>query len=183
MQSERLLFKPQSRDDFKILLDLDSDPDVMTYLTHGVPSTPEQVEAATQRVEDCFRRHNGKFGLWNAYEKSSGEFIGWFLFRPGKIEPDNVDRIEIGYRLRKKFWGKGYGTEGARYFRDYGFKTLGVAQIFALAMRENMASQNIMKKIGLKYMRDIQHPKLLSGDELLVEYEMNRDDWVPDEKV
>jgi RimJ/RimL family protein N-acetyltransferase len=95
------------------------------------------------------------YGYWAAIEKSSNEFIGWFLFRPAL---DNItlhvyteNEIELGYRLRKVAWGKGYATEGSRSLIVKGFCELDTQRVVATALVTHAASIRVMEKAGLKF--------------------------------
>src|ERR1044072_487913 len=98
LETDRIILREITEDDFGNLFELNSDPEVMRYLTDGKPSTTDEIHQALARTFALYKKHNHKFGFWSAIEKSSGKFLGWFLFRPCKKDPDNVDRIEIGYR-------------------------------------------------------------------------------------
>ena len=92
--------------------------------------------------------YQNQLGLFIAIEKSSGAFIGWFVLRPGYETPHNTDNLEIGWRFKQRFWGKGYGTEGALALKKRATK-LGARRLYATAMSTNTASIGIMKKVGL----------------------------------
>ena len=88
--------------------------------------------------------------LWVVIEKSGGELIGdcGFLRMP---EPDEHE-IELGYRLMKSWWGRGYATEAAAACVEYGFDRLSLDCIVAVTNPENRASQRVLQKIGfVKY--------------------------------
>jgi len=170
LETQRMIFRELTFEDEENLLDLDSDPEVMKYLTLGKPSTRDEVKAALVRTRDFFTKHNGRFGLWAAIEKDSGKFMGWFLFRPDKAQPDNTDRIELGYRLKKEFWGKGFATEGSRALMEKGFQEFKIPEIFAIAMKRNQSSWNVMKKLGMTYVRE--YPYEVYPEEIIVEYSM-----------
>ena len=119
LETERLVLRQFTENDVDNLLELDSDPDVVRF-------TPDkQVDRAviqTQILPKWFTHYveyHG-YGVWAAVEKSSQAFIGWFRFRPALHSPyfdpalAKPDDIEIGYRLRKTAWGKGYATEGTK---------------------------------------------------------------------
>ena len=95
------------------------------------------------------------FGFWAAIEKSTGDFLGWFHFRPREGAPDEV---ELGYRLRKSAWGKGYATEGSRALIRKGFTESGVQRVVAEAMAANLASRRVMEKAGLTLVRTFRQP-------------------------
>lgn len=69
---------------------------------------------------------------------------------------------EIGWRLDKKYWGKGYATEAAKVVLDYGLEDLGLAEIFSFTAKQNLPSINVMKKIGLRERPelDFAHPRI-----------------------
>lgn len=172
LETQRMIFREITSADEENLLDLDSDPEVMKYLTLGTPSTREEIQATLIRIRDLLTKHRGRFGIWAAIEKDSGKFMGWFLFRPDKEQPENTDRIEIGYRLKKEFWGKGFATEGSRALLEKGFQEYKIPEIFAMAMKRNKASWNVMEKLGMTYVREYPYDKF--PEEIIVEYSILR---------
>ena len=85
--------------------ELDSDPEVMRYLTDGEPSSEEIVQKTMDVFLGFVDKTQGKYGFWAAEDIKTKEFIGWFQLRPLKEDPDNYKVLELGYRLKKKFWG------------------------------------------------------------------------------
>jgi RimJ/RimL family protein N-acetyltransferase len=87
--------------------------------------------------------------VWVAMEKQSHAFAGWFSLRP----PDGgaIDTAELGFRLRKQFWNRGYGTEGTKALVDKGSADLGLQRTYAETMFVNRASRRVLEKAGLKY--------------------------------
>lgn len=172
LETQRMILREITFEDEKNLLDLDSDPEVMKYLTLGTPSTREEIQAQLIRIRELFVKHNGRYGLWAAIEKGTDKFMGWFLFRPDKEQPDNTDRIEIGYRLKKEFWGKGFASEGSRALLEKGFQEFKIPEIFAMAMKDNRASWNVMEKLGMSYVREYPYDKF--PEKIIVEYKILR---------
>lgn len=154
LETNRILLTTFMASDAALLKDLDSDPEVMKYLTDGKPSTDEDIQGITTRMLAFKERFQTRFGMFMAFEKDSQIFIGWFIFRPDKKTPDDLTNIEIGYRLRKKFWGMGYATEVSKALVDRGLKDQEIRSIFATAMKANQGSQNVMIKVGLSYVGD-----------------------------
>ncbi len=80
----------------------------------------------------------------------TGEFIGWFCLK----HLDDTNEIEIGYRLLKEYWGKGYATEMSDKIIEYGFEIMKLNVIVGITQPGNMASQKVLKKVGLLYIKD-----------------------------
>ncbi len=59
---------------------------------------------------------------------------------------------EIGFHLRKKYWGKGYALEAAKAVIDYSFETLGADKVYAGHHPENEASRKVLTKLAFKYL-------------------------------
>jgi len=116
--------------------------------------------------------------------QSSGEFLGWFHFRPPLgHKPDDV---ELGYRLRKSAWGKGYATEGSRALIAKGFADQGARRVFAFTMVVNAASRRVMEKVGLKFVRIVHRdwPIYVDGDEHgETEYALDRAEWEAEQQA
>lgn len=175
LETDRLILREFNSTDAQNLYELDSDPAVVEFLTKR-PSTHEEIQQALERIEKLRIKFQGRFGLWAAIERSTGQFIGWFHFRPGKRDLENTKRIELGYRLKKSAWGKGYAQEGSRALIKKGFEELGVEEVFALTMEVNVRSRNVMEKCGLKYIRSFIDPEY-GSKELDVEYALKKADF------
>ena len=147
LETERLLLRRFTAADVDNLVDLDSDPKVMRFLTGGTPTSREVIEHEILPRFLCSYERAG-FGTWAAMEKASGDFLGWFSFREAA-----PDAVELGYRLRRAAWGQGYATEGARALIRLGFTTLGVQRVFATTYQDNLASRRVMEKAGLRLVR------------------------------
>jgi RimJ/RimL family protein N-acetyltransferase len=178
LETERLVLRRFTEADVDNLFDLDSDPDVMRFLTGGRPTSRDVIRNETlPRFLHYYERFAG-FGFWAAIEKSTGQFLGWFEFRPP--EGSGPDKVELGYRLRKSAWGKGYATEGSRALIRKGFIELGVRRVVASTMTVNIASRRVMEKAGLTLERTFHQewPDRIEGAEQGdVEYALRKVDW------
>jgi RimJ/RimL family protein N-acetyltransferase len=178
LETERLLLRQFEFRDADLLLELDSDPRVMRYITGGAPTPRDEIEGEVlPAFLDYYRRFPG-YGFWAAIEKSTGAFLGWFHYRP---EPDGAqDEPELGYRLRVAAWGKGYATEGSRALIAKGFTELAVHRVVASTMAINTASRRVMEKSGMRFLRSFvaDWPVPIPGDEHGdVEYALTRSEW------
>ena len=181
VESTRLVLRQFTADEADLLVELDSDPAVMRYLTGGEPtSSPELVrDQVIPNVLGAYERWDGRFGLFAAHEKDTGAFIGWFHLRPERTGPEDV--VELGYRLRQDAWGKGYATEGSRALVDKGFSELGVSMVWGATMAGNLASQRVMAKVGMSVVESIPTPEDMQGVEDAerggFRYELTREQW------
>ena len=178
LETERLLLRRFTEADVDNLFDLDSDPDVTRFITGGRPTPRDVIRTEIlPRFLHYYERYAG-FGFWAAIEKSTGQFLGWFHFRPP--EGSGPDEAELGYRLRRSAWGKGYATEGSRALIRRGFTELGVRRVVASTMVVNTASRRVMEKAGLTLARTFHQtwPDPIEGAEHgEVEYELWKADW------
>lgn len=135
-------FAPQDLDD---LHRLNRDPEVMRFVGPGTTQTRAQAEASLKRVVRLYREHPG-YGVWAAVEKASNCLVGAVLLVP---YPE-TNEVEVGYRFFKEEWGRGYATESTKALIHYGFETLGLTRIIAIAYPENSASIRVMQKCGMR---------------------------------
>jgi RimJ/RimL family protein N-acetyltransferase len=192
-ETERLILRRFTAEDAGNLYDLDSDPDVMRYLSGGTPTPREVIEA---EILPRFLRTDERtpgFGFWAAIDKASGDFLGWFSLRP--VDEADGREASLGFRLRKVAWGQGYGTEGARALIRLGFTELGVERVVATTYEDNLASRRVMEKAGLTLSRrfrlttadvegidtyNVASQNLWEGDD--VEYALQKSDWEKQER-
>ncbi|MEV8318392.1 GNAT family N-acetyltransferase [Streptomyces sp. NPDC059900] len=180
LETERLVLRCFTADDADLLIELDSDPAVMRYLSGGRPTAPQVVrEQYLPRILAGYERWDGELGLFAAFEKDGGAFIGWFHSRPRPEGP--LDEVELGYRLRQAAWGKGYATEGSRALLAKAFTELGVRMVWAETMAVNHGSRNIVEKLKMTLTDIIPIP---SGMEMIegsehggVRYEITKEQW------
>lgn len=157
LETERIILRQFIKEDASNLFELDSDPDVVRFTSQAGQSPDyDAIAAKTLPKFLSYYEKYDSYGIWAAIEKSSQDFIGWFFFRPAVeaayFDPAFADPsdIELGYRLRKASWGKGYATEGARALIAKGFSELGTQRVVAPALSANAASVRVLEKSGLK---------------------------------
>ena len=178
LETERLVLRRFTGDDVSNLVELDGDPEVVRFVNGGRPTSREEIEDdVLPAFLDHYERYAGA-GFWAAIEKPTGLFVGWFHLRPAAGAPPG--EVELGYRLRRSAWGKGYATEGARAVVDQGFTELGVERIVASTMVVNVASRRVLEKAGLRFVRVFHQPwpDYIEGEEEGdVEYALARAEW------
>ncbi len=144
LETARLRLRPFTVADVDVYYThISSDADVMRYLPGGVPRS----RGDSEWVISYFIRHADLhgFGVWAVEDKDSGELIG----HAGLEHIPNAPEVEIAYTLAQAYWGRGLATEAAQASLSYGFEALNLDAIYGLAFPQNVASQNVMRKLGM----------------------------------
>lgn len=178
LETERLVLRRFTMGDVDNLVSLDADPDVMRFVNGGKRTSREEIENEFLPAFLGYYQRYQEYGFWAAIEKSTGDFLGWFHFRPR--DGAAPGQAELGYRLRKSAWGRGYATEASRALIRKGFTEFGVQRVTAEAMVANMASRRVMEKAGLKLVRTFHQPwphAIGSHQLVVVEYALQKTDW------
>ena len=178
LETPRLILRQFTEGDVDNLFNLNNDPKVMRYLTGGKPTPREEIRDQIIPFHLAVYGRRDRLGTWAAESTATGEFLGWFHFRPG---PDSdITNIDLGYRLRRPAWNMGYATEGSRALIDRGFTELGVERVFAHTMTLNAASRRVLEKCGLRLVGTSPYdgPFEIEGAELgQVEYALTKVEW------
>jgi [ribosomal protein S5]-alanine N-acetyltransferase len=152
-ETDRLLFRRFTEDDAPLLYDLNLDPEVIRY-THDPLTDVEHARKVLKEVilpQYILYNH----GRWAVHLRSGLEFIGWC----GLKYLTETNEVDLGYRLKKNFWGNGYATEAARACIKYGFATLNLDRIVGRALPANLASIKVLEKCGMEYL----HEEMMHG--------------------
>ncbi len=148
IETKRLIFRDIEDSDLAGMYALDSDSAVHQYL--GGKPIKNRDEA--QRIINNIRQQyvdNG-IGRWAVIDKQSGDFIGWGGLKLEDVVRSEFNYIDLGYRLRREYWGKGIGTEIAKESLKHGFNTLKYDEICAAADINNIGSNKILSRSGMK---------------------------------
>ena len=149
LESERLYLKQFTFDDVDDYFRLNSDPDVMKCIGREPETDINVIKDSLNKIIKYYVENPG-LGVWAGFEKKSDNFIGFFEL----AHLDNTDEIEVGYRLLKEYWNKGYATEMTKILIEYGFNKMGLEQIVGITHPENIASQKVLLKSGLTYIKE-----------------------------
>ncbi|MBE9115471.1 GNAT family N-acetyltransferase [Lusitaniella coriacea LEGE 07157] len=164
LQTPRLILRGWQPSDREPFARLNADPEVMKYF----PATLSRQESdeLIERIESHRQTHN--FCFWAVEERSTGAFIGFIGLKVPAFEAHFTPTVEVGWRLAKEFWGKGYATEGAKEAIRYGFETIGLNEIVSFTAQINLRSIAVMKRLGMTHNQadDFNHPSLPSGHPL-----------------
>lgn len=156
LQTDRLRIREFVVDDAELLLELDSDPDVLRYVG---PSLCRTVEDYRERIRTTYGGYYAKsshLGVWAVELLETNAFCGWVCFRPAMDYRHSIDAgfrandAEVGYRLRRDAWGQGIATEAARGVIAHGLGKSGADRAVASALKSNKASCRVLQKCGLE---------------------------------
>jgi len=143
LPTDRLLIRELTPEDVPALASILGDAQVMRHSVGGVLSE----KATREFVAGCiFSYQANDFGPWAVIEKSTSTFIGFCGLNSEPVE--GVEEVEIGYRLARAFWGRGLATEAAKATLDYAFGVLDIDSVIAIVEPENIASVNVIEKLG-----------------------------------
>jgi len=152
------------------------DPQVMRYFL--APQSAEQSRASVLAWKAQFAKQG--WSNWAVELKSSGEFIGFIGLSVPRRQLPFSPCVEIGWRLARAFWGRGFATEGARACLAVAFEQLALDEVVSFTSLPNRRSRAVMERIGLRDTgQDFEHPALPPGHELRPHclYRLTRDKW------
>jgi RimJ/RimL family protein N-acetyltransferase len=179
LRTERLILREFDASDLDDLAALDADPVVMRFITGGRATPRDEIaDVVLPGLIAAYKRWSA-FGTWAA--EDAGGFVGWFELKPLPDAEDDESVVELGYRIARDRWGRGYATEAAIALIRRAFTELGVRQVRAQTMTVNTASRKVMEKAGLVYERtffgDWGEP-IEGSDQGDVWYAADRGEWL-----
>ncbi len=157
-ETNRLIVREFTADDYENYFILHSDPKVMQYIRPA------------ENREDCDKRFEATIlhlpphdylGRWAINEKEGGRFVGCFVITPIPKEPE---RIQLGYSFIPEVWGRGYATEVSKGGVEYFHTSTPLMELYAVTETENTASENVLRKVGF----ELLEKKMEGEKELLV---------------
>ena len=166
LETERLIVREYTMDDFDALHEILSDAETMKY--YPKPYDEEGVRRWIRWCMDSYQAYG--FGLWALELKSTGEFIGDCGISMQRIDGELLP--EIGYHVHKKYWRQGYAKEACAAVKDWLFTHTAYASVYSYMNRENVASSATARANGMTRIKE--YP---DGDEVLAVYAITRDAW------
>lgn len=150
LETQRLILRHQVISDLDDLWALYCNP----HITKFIPDAPRSREEAQEELEWHMHGHpkHPELGLWATIHKETGKFIGRCGLLPWEIE--GQQEVEVAYTIAQEFWGQGLGTEIAQAILEYGFEKLNLARLICLIDEENIASQKVAERIGMKFEKE-----------------------------
>ena len=167
LETERLRLEPMDDRHFAGLYAMNSDPEVMRYIT-GRPDTEHDTRQMIERVKGFWRLWG--YSWWTLVDRIGGAMIGAATLQ--HLDRDSTKPHEIGWRLLRRNWGRGYATEAARAIVAHAFGTLTVPRVTAVADPDNAASIAVMLRLGMRRVGPARH----YGHACML-YELTLDDY------
>ncbi len=169
LETDRLVLRPPVPEDADALAPMYADREVMRYLGNGRTLTREETGRSVQRMIDSWAADG--FGLFTTVRKEDETVIGRvgiIVWNPETWEPvrassEGPTELEVGYTIGKPYWGQGYATEAAGATRDFALERLAARRLIALIIHGNDASENVARKLGFEYERDIRFGRRKAG--------------------
>ena len=155
IETDRMVLRRFTPADVDDLVALHTDPAVMRFLGPCEETVEHVRDVVLPYFASCDERGDG-FGYRAAIERDGGAFLGWFLFRAPRRDPE-PGVMEVGYRLHRAAWGRGFATEGAAALVDRGFAELPIVKVVADTMTINTGSRRVMEKLGMRHVATV-HP-------------------------
>ncbi|AGZ44516.1 GNAT family N-acetyltransferase [Actinoplanes friuliensis] len=173
LTTERLILRRWRPADLDALAEMNADPEVMRYIRDGTVQDRGESEAFLARAEANFEK-NG-YGLFAAELRDTGDLAGWVGMAVPEFLPEVLPAVEIGWRLRRAYWGSGLATEGAREAMRFGFADCGLDRLVSIRHADNGRSGRVMEKLGMSFDRRTTVPATKQPVDV---YEISRDEWL-----
>lgn len=155
-ETERLILREILPTDIDGMFELDADPDVHKYLGNKPVTDKSDIVGAIDFIRQQYSEHG--IGRWAIIDKQTNAFIGWTGLKfVTELTNKHKNYYDLGYRLIKKYWGKGIATETAITSLKYAFDQLKANEVYAIANCENDGSNKVLKKVGLHFIETFDH--------------------------
>ena len=180
IETPRLLLRNWQEEDRAFFHEINSDPEVMEFFP--ALRSREESDALMDRIVAMITEDS--FGFYALQDKATGDVVGFTGLMRTDLEPFMPKGVlEIGWRLAKRYWGKGYVTEAALASLAYAFNERGEDEVVSFAVHNNHRSTSVMQRIGMVNdpKRDFDHPKVPDSHPQLkrhVLYTINKQQWL-----
>ena len=155
-KSQRLGFRNWRNEDLEEFAKLNSDKQVMEHFPKAF--SEKEVELFIDKLKGHFDKNGFTYYATEILETK--EFIGMVGLALQDYKSIFTPAIDIGWRLKRSAWGKGYATEGANRCLEYGFNKLAINRIISICTVSNKKSENVMRKIGMTFIGHFNHPEM-----------------------
>ena len=164
LETPRLLLRPWRDEDLAPFAALNRDPEVMRFFEE--PLSPERSDAWAGTIAAAIEEQG--WGLWALERRDTGEFIGFTGLQVPRHDLPFNPCVEVGWRLARSAWGRGFATEAAREALRVGFDEVGLAEVVSRTSVPNTPSRAVMERLAMTRdpTDDFEHPAVPPGHPL-----------------
>jgi len=176
LKTDRLLLRQWTQDDFLPFAEMCSDMDVMEFFPK--PQTQNESYRMGQKIQSLINDRG--WGFWAVEVPNQYKFVGFVGLHIPKDDMPFSPCVEVGWRLSKQYWGKGYATEAAKAALEYAFNILNLNEVVSFTTLANVRSVNVMKKIGMHNSgQNFMHPDIAASHSQCehVLYKISQSEW------
>jgi len=173
----RLVLRRWRDDDREPFAAMNADPEVMRYFPR--PLNRDESDRLIDRIEARFDAEG--IGQWAIEDREDGRFLGFTGLASAAFAAPFTPAVEVGWRLARFAWGRGYATEAGRAALHFGFEVRELESILSWTSVLNLRSIAVMARLGMRHdpAEDFDHPLVAPGDPLRrhVLYRLDREGW------
>jgi len=176
LTTDRLILRQWTEDDFAPFYRMCSDPDVMEFFPSRL--TEEESDAMARKIQSLIQERD--WGFWAVELRGLDKFIGFTGLHMPRANLPFAPCVEVGWRLAKEHWNKGYATEAATAALHYAFEQLVLDEVVSFTAQTNQRSQAVMEKLGMSNAgENFMHPDVPDDSSLRehVLYRITRSEW------
>lgn len=167
IETERLILREYTREDFQALFEIMSDPETMQH--YPKPFDAERTKDWIEWNLQNYKEYG--FGLWAVVLKETGEFIGDCGITIQEIDRELLP--EIGYHIHKKYWRRGFGSEAAKAARDWAFENTEYDCLYSYMKDTNVGSYATAIANGMNKVKEYSDEK----NKISYAYAITREKW------
>jgi len=170
LETERLVLRMWEADDFEAYAGMCAEPEVMRFI--AVDGKPMSRFDAWRSFSSLIGHWSLRgFGMFAVVERGSGQLAG----RIGPWQPEGWPDFEVGWSLRRNYWGRGYATEAVKACITYSFEKLGKPHLISVIHPDNLRSIRVAERAGERLEGTVTLPH--APDKNFLQYGLRREEW------
>ncbi len=177
LETPRLHLRAWTDDDLPAFAAMNADPEVMRHFPEAL--SREKSDRLAKRIRDNMTKHG--WGLWAVEVKTGPKFAGFVGLAIPSFKASFMPAVEVGWRLSRDCWGRGFATEGAQAAVAFAFGRLNLGELVSFTVTANERSRAVMERLGMSHKPadDFDHPLIAAGSPLRrhVLYRLTQKRW------